>query len=127
MIAYETDATVSTKTFGIAIFGSHFASNPIGQHYLRTVLLRLKFELGCLFGIVPELVGVWFTPVAPYAHILWTAGGLVLGGFFLNEAWASHELLGEIREQLLNGVCVVPAEPPGDAAGANKAAQSQSA
>jgi hypothetical protein len=102
-----------------------FRIEPVGQHYLRTVLLRLKFELGCLFGIIPALVGLWFTPIALYAHLAWTAGGLVLIGFFLNEAWASHELLGEIREQLLNGVFAIPAELP--RAEENQAAMGHSA
>lgn len=96
-----------------------FRVEPIGHHYLRTVLLRLKFELGCAFGLVPALVGIWWTPVQLWAQSLWFFGGFALAVFLIYEAWSSHELLGEIRAEILNGICELPGtvpEPTGNVA-----------
>ena len=86
---------------------------PIGHHYLRTILLRLKFELGSFVGCAGGVVGLWFLPISLLARVSSTLGVGVLAGFFLYEAWESHELLGDIRAELLNGINVQPAHDSG--------------
>jgi hypothetical protein len=104
-----------------------FRVEPVGQHYLRTILLRLKFELGCLFGLIPAMIGIWFTDISPWARSWWFVGGLFLAAFFLYEAWASHELLGEIRVDILKGISEIPGDVPTDEHTQGEDAQAQGA
>jgi hypothetical protein len=51
-----------------------FDKEPIGQRYLRTVLLRLKFELGCAVAFLAFLIGMAWLNVA-FPVISWCAYG----------------------------------------------------
>jgi hypothetical protein len=85
-----------------------FHLEPVGQHYLRTVLLRLKFELGSMTACGFALLGIWWLPIHWKTRLLWSGLALVLGAFLCYEAWASHQLLGEIREDLLGDITEIP-------------------
>jgi hypothetical protein len=54
--------------------------------------------------------GLWLLPLSYGARALVTLIVAVLAAFLIYEAWASHQLLGEIRAELLKGITVLPAE-----------------
>jgi len=81
---------------------------PIGQHYLRSVVLRLKFELGlsvALFGAWPGWLWLYLVTdrfstyfFAP-ASVIWLASA----GYVLRESFESSHTLGEVRHLLIHG------------------------
>jgi len=78
---------------------------PIGQRYLRTILLRFKFELAILASIPFHLFGwVWLASEtgAPTVSFVGTIiGFLVLGVWFIAEAVSSGKILGDVRRSLV--------------------------
>lgn len=90
---------------------------PIGQHYLRSVVLRLKFELGfslALFGAWPgwlwlHLVTERFSSLFfTLASIIWLIGA----GYILRESFESSHTLGEVRHLLVHGTSAPKSTPP---------------
>lgn len=78
----------------------------IGQRYLKSILVRMKFELAMIPASIAFLVGATWYNLA--AHLLATCtmvilavGLLVLLAYFLAEAIASVRLLADIRKQIL--------------------------
>jgi hypothetical protein len=92
-----------------------FVSEPIGRRYIRTLVTRLKFELGTAIGILIADVGLvllwadgsasWRLSVALLTLSLSVAGYL---GMF--EAPASHELLATARTHMLGDIRIINAE-----------------
>ena len=78
-----------------------FDKEPVGHRYLRTIVLRLKFELGMAIASIPFAGGgLWLR-----AHALWRIGTFVIGmlffaGFYA-EAKASNRALSDLRRELL--------------------------
>jgi hypothetical protein len=81
-----------------------FKIEPVGHRYLRSIVLRLKFELGCAVGCGFAGVGVWVTPANWDRTLALTLIGVGLIVFFLFEARCSHRLLRELRQELLEGI-----------------------
>jgi hypothetical protein len=87
-----------------------FKSDPIGRRYARTLVLRLKFELGVLFPMVSAGFGlIWLAVLGlGFSEVLW-CGLLCLvfptWGFI--EAIATHKLLSKTRAALLGTIRVV--------------------
>lgn len=78
---------------------------PIGQRYLRTLVFRLKFELGILGSLPAQLLG-WVL-VLRAQNTLWgwqaltvLAGSVVLAWFYF-EALDSAKVLGTLRKALV--------------------------
>ena len=81
-----------------------FEKEPVGHRYLRTVLLHLKFELGCFVACVVAIPSIAFCPGS-----LWTRLGLIVFAgagavYFYRDGHDSHKLLGDIRKELLRGL-----------------------
>jgi hypothetical protein len=84
-----------------------FKEEPIGQRYLRTVLLRMKFELHFAIGLLLSWpVWLWLQIDRPY----WSGWGFAmyslitfaLAGYLIYEARTSARVLGDVRRELVN-------------------------
>jgi hypothetical protein len=88
-----------------------FKIGPVGQRYLRTILLRFKFELGTAIALLSSGLGLLLTTLPFGTALTWLAVLATLAAYLLLvEARSSHELLSEIRHEILQGVLVYPAE-----------------
>jgi hypothetical protein len=80
---------------------------PIGQRYLRTIVLRMKFELSTCLALILFTIGLFFVNM-PVGYALMTCAFTVaLSIWLFFEARESHELLDSIRRELLRGVTIV--------------------
>lgn len=78
-----------------------FKCEPIGQRYIRTLVLHLKFELGMAVASPSLLIGAIFLRVSAAARGGICALALASLGYFAFEARASHRALSEVRRELL--------------------------
>jgi hypothetical protein len=80
-----------------------FEREPVGHRYLRTLVLRLKFELGMAVASVPFTVASFFIPAhCPWRIGLALAGVLALFVFFA-EGKTTNKTLSELRREILKG------------------------
>lgn len=89
-----------------------FKVEPIGQQYLRTLTLGLKFELNFGLGLLLFIVGIiWCNCLTKFLSCgEMTAVAiviLVLGVYLLWESKDSCKLLADVRHEILKGVNVV--------------------
>jgi hypothetical protein len=87
-----------------------FKSDPIGRRYARTLVLRLKFELGVVFAMVSAALGlIWLAALGLGFWVVLCCGLLCLAfavwGFI--EATATHKVLSKTRAALLGTIRVV--------------------
>jgi hypothetical protein len=78
-----------------------FEREPVGHRYLRTLVLRLKFELGMVAGTVPFALGALGLTIPLTLRLLTLACGLLLGTFLCIEAESSNRKLSELRREML--------------------------
>lgn len=78
-----------------------FDKEPVGHHYLRTLVLRLKFELGMAVSSVPFLIFAFFLRVPCAWRIGFTFMPVVLAIYFLCEAKCSNKALSKLRREML--------------------------
>ena len=83
-----------------------FTVEPIGQRYLRTLTLALKFELALVPGLMVMYAGLLWLDTS--VDILSTRGAWWLGValaalmlFLLIESWTSAQRLTRLRRELL--------------------------
>ncbi|MFZ0661514.1 MAG: hypothetical protein WAM66_02380 [Acidobacteriaceae bacterium] len=78
-----------------------FAREPVGHGYLKTLVLRLKFELGMAVASIAAALGAWGIHTA----CVWRAGifvaALAVGCYFRFEAKCSVKGLSDLRRELL--------------------------
>jgi hypothetical protein len=90
---------------------------PIGQRYLRRLLVTFKFELNMFVAIVCAIPGVLLLAANERLRCdAWVAvlvGMLIAAGLFFWAARGSANVLAKLREELISGV----GEPPFDEAG----------
>lgn len=85
-----------------------FKLEPVGHRYMRTLVLRLKFELGCCAACPAAMTSVllWKTTWT------WRLVTFVLFGFccvyFYWEAWTTTLALKRLRHEMLEGIKVMP-------------------
>jgi hypothetical protein len=87
-----------------------FKSDPIGRRYARTLVLRLKFELGIVFAMVSAGLGlIWLKVLGLSFATALVCGVLCLAftvwGFV--EAVETHKLLSKTRAGLLGPIRIV--------------------
>lgn len=92
-----------------------FLADPIGRGYIRTVLLRMKFELGLMIGLVIALFGA--VPLIRLGVPFRGAVALVVFPISLAvweyfEAKASHELLARVRQELVKEIRIISEKLP---------------
>jgi len=88
-----------------------FTAEPVGQRYLRTILTRMKFELGmglAFFVSIPATGTVLLAKAPDYWACSLTFVQLCLCIYLLWEAYRSHKVLAEVRERLVEGIRAVP-------------------
>ena len=82
-----------------------FEKEPIGQSYLRTILLRLKFELSMFFSLIIFSIGLIITSAILCTFNLYILFAIVLAtplAFYLkHEAYNSCKLLAKVRAKLI--------------------------
>jgi hypothetical protein len=95
-----------------------FKIEPVGQRYLRAILLRFKFELGTAFALLSSGLGLLLTTLTFCKALTWSAALIATAAYLLFvEARSSHRLLSRIRHEILKGALLYPAEMSIDAGG----------
>jgi hypothetical protein len=87
-----------------------FKADPIGRRYLRTLVLKLKFELGVAFSMLSAILGlVWLAYLGLPLKIVFISGGVCAGfaAWCLFEACQTHNVLGSIRAELLKEIRII--------------------
>jgi hypothetical protein len=89
-----------------------FVCEAIGRRYIRTLVTRLKFELGTSVGLLIAGAGVVTLYVDEFlslrALIVFLALALVLAGYLgLVEARSSHRLLAKARTEMLGDIRII--------------------
>ena len=88
-----------------------FVVNPIGRGYIRTLVLRLKFELGSGFAMVFAAGGIlwlWWQGLSCSLSLttIFVCGVFAFWLFF--EARSTHKTLAENHANLLRDIRIVP-------------------
>ncbi len=88
-----------------------FGVEPVGHRYLRTIVLRMKFELGLCVSILISAVSCLCLKVSA-KEILWSDGGcflvlLCVVAYLFLEGYSSAKLLSDVRAELLKGITVI--------------------
>jgi hypothetical protein len=78
-----------------------FEREPVGHRYLRTLVLRLKFELGMTIATIPFAIGALFLPASILWRLCLIAGSALLGRYLFFEAKRGDKVLSELRRELL--------------------------
>jgi hypothetical protein len=78
-----------------------FNKEPIGHRYLRSLVLRLKFELGMAVASVPCALGTLWLPISWVWRSILVAVSLGLGIYLYIEARSSNKTLSELRREML--------------------------
>ncbi len=78
-----------------------FDKEPIGHRYLRSLVLRLKFELGMTVASVPFALGALLLPISFSLRSAVIATSLVFAIYFYIEARSSNKTLSELRREML--------------------------
>jgi hypothetical protein len=86
-----------------------FKTEPVGQRYLRSIMLRFKFETGAAFAFLLAGPGLFCTGIALSTALWGFLGCCVLAAYLLYEARCSHRLLSETRREILKGAVSYPA------------------
>ena len=82
-----------------------FDPEPVGQRYLRTLLFRMKFELGILGSLPAQLVG-WLMLLAAmhapvYCSVIAVIAFALIAVWFYFEAFDSAQNLSGVRRRLV--------------------------
>ncbi len=81
-----------------------FNVEPSGRRHLRRLVARLKFELGVPIGLAMTAPAIWLNPMisGEWAGIA-TGLAFCLSAYLLIEASSTHDALGRLRHELLEG------------------------
>ena len=81
---------------------------PVGYKYIQSLVLRLKFELGCVAAIPFSIWGIWFWPTMYLPRWIATGVAVVIGIYLFVEAKDSVRNLAILRHELLSGIVKSP-------------------
>lgn len=88
-----------------------FKTEPVGQRYLRAILLRFKFELGTAIALLSSGIGLLLTTLSLCKALTWFVVFIAIAAYLiLVEARSSHRLLSKIRHEILKGALPYPTE-----------------
>lgn len=90
-----------------------FVSEPVGHRYLRTIVLKLKYELHMAIGFLLFMLGLWWVN---YCESFLTCSSLLgislvlllVCSYLLWESYSSARVLGRVRHKILEGVKKMP-------------------
>jgi hypothetical protein len=78
---------------------------PIGELYLRTLVLRLKFELGTAIAVIAAALGTLGVVEIQISSHVWLFLSLSgLAAYLLYEARGTCGTLDKVREELVKGI-----------------------
>jgi hypothetical protein len=89
-----------------------FKADPIGRRYLRTLVLRLKFELGIAFAMLTaglEILWLWSMGLSGKTVLITELLCVLFTALGFTEAWSTHDTLAKNRANLLQEIRIVPA------------------
>jgi hypothetical protein len=92
-----------------------FNADPIGRRYVRTLVLRLKFELGVAFGSLSAGIGtlwLWRIGLSGWSVAVSESLCITFAAYGFYEGWSTHNTLAINRANLLQEIRIVP---PGQA------------
>jgi hypothetical protein len=78
-----------------------FDKEPVGHRYLRTLVLRLKFELGMTVASVPFAIGALWIQIPFASRVAVFAGAAILAYYLYFEAKQGDKALSTLRRELL--------------------------
>ena len=78
-----------------------FEKEPVGHRYLKTLVLRLKFELGMAIASLFSATGALLLQTPWFWRCAICGGALLSCLFFAHEAKSSNKTLSELRRELL--------------------------
>lgn len=78
-----------------------FDKEPVGHRYLRTLVLRLKFELGMAFATLPFAAGAFWLQFPLKLRLMVAGIALFACWYFQHEARSSNRALSELRREML--------------------------
>ncbi len=87
-----------------------FQKDPIGRRYARTLVLRLKFELGVAFSMLSAALGIiWLAAIGLKCSAVVTSESacLLFAVWGMIEAKETHKLLSKTRAALLGNINVI--------------------
>jgi hypothetical protein len=87
-----------------------FRADPTGRGYLRSLVLRLKFELGTAFAMLSAALGCIWLALLGLGWKAVTATELLCIAFVIWALWEAcqtHDLLAQTRAELLKGIKIV--------------------
>jgi hypothetical protein len=88
-----------------------FDKEPIGHRYLRSLVLRLKFELGMTFALVFFALGGIFIHASWGWHVALVIIPLIACFYFWIEARTSNKELSKVRREILKKYGENPTQP----------------
>lgn len=91
----------------LAYLQTSFQSDPVGRRYARTLVLRLKFELGIGVAAISAALGLIWLAVLGLKGSIFVVSLLVclaFSGWGLIESKATHKLLSQTRATILEKV-----------------------
>jgi hypothetical protein len=89
-----------------------FTTDPIGRRYIRTLVLRLKFELGTAFAMLSAGAGIlWLWHTGLSCKVAIVSLGLCIGFavWFFAESRTTHDTLAKNHANLLEEIRLLPA------------------
>jgi hypothetical protein len=78
-----------------------FEKEPVGHRYLRSLVLRLKFELGMTVSTLPFAIGTSMLGIPWLSRLLIIVLATLLACYLFFEARCSNETLSELRREML--------------------------
>jgi hypothetical protein len=87
-----------------------FNADPIGRRYVRTLVLRLKFELGTACALAIAWIGLfWLADVGLTPTTFYKLKWILLAGALweLFEAYGTHKVLRNLRIELLKPITII--------------------
>ena len=94
-----------------------FKADPIGRRYVRSLVLRLKFELGIAFAMLSAGGGVlwlWSMGLTCKAVLITELLCLLFTAWGFLEGWSTHDTLAKNRANLLEEIRIIPPPQVGD-------------
>jgi hypothetical protein len=94
-----------------------FKADPIGRRYLRTLVLRLKFELGIAFAMLSAGIGIlwlWYMGLSCSVVVASELLCLLFAAWGLFEGWCTHETLAKNRDNLFREIRIIPPQQRAD-------------
>jgi hypothetical protein len=112
----KDDSSIKVNDDWYKYLRTTFDIEPIGQRYLRTMTMRMKFELAMVPALLFAIIGITWIEWVYHSfggvalHIIWLVC-LILVSWLLYQSYHSSKILIKLRSELLKGVIRQPPAP----------------